>query len=403
MLRIQSGSHRYCYPAARADAMKRRSSAWLLLCLAGVACRTADVPSSAGLNTSWEVALAFEVDTSAIRLRGAMPVDQGFVVATDSRIPMVRYDEAGRINGRSGRMGAGPDEFRRPTAFGIDRATGSVVVYDAGKAQLVRLDGDRVHALGRLGLSKSPPVSADFESEWYGEAQPVMMVGDRVLAVHPRRTLSVPGDLVAFDVFSARPESEATLLLSIDPDSATVPWYNRGGVAPMPLFASCGTDGWVAYTPHDGRVVWRDAAGKESSHDLGLPTNPVPDADKLAIFRHQISSEIRGPLDERMEAMARQAVEQSDEYFSPVRPDFVAAGCTRSGTVWLQRYDSGFPPSFRGLSWLTLTLNGDTAAVHWPVAARLLWIDDDRALGVQSDADDVEQMILLRPVRSGVP
>lgn len=129
----------------------------------------------------------------------------------------------------------------------------------------------------------------------------------------------------------------------------------------------------------------------------------MPDADKLAVVRHQISSEIRGPLDERMEAMARQAVEQSGEIFSPVRPDFVAAGCTPSGTVWLQRYDSGFPPVFRGPSWLTLTRAGGVNEVRWPVVARLLWIDDHRALGVQVDADDVEQLILLAPGQSSTP
>lgn len=349
----------------------------------------------------WHVIREFEEDSEAAHLRAAVPTRAGFLVLTDGAAPLVKYNHAGRLISRAGRRGMGPSEFRYPTSLGYDSQRDRAFVWDAGRGTVLQVDGG-INITSRMvgSLPRTPAVSADYRRRWYGDPGSAVFLGSAFFLPIPIRPVSAPGDLFAYRGYLVTYGDTARLVATSLPEAGSAPWSLRRDLAPIPLFAACGTEGWATYTPSDGMIEWRDAAGRTLGRKtIGRPTVPVTENQRTIAIRHQILLELNSSRDERADAAAKKMAVDAAKDFSSVRPDYVAAACASDGTLWLQHFEEQAPPTFGGSRWSQVSRVDATRQLVLPVGVRVLWRSPEEVLAVQEDELGVQRVVLLRQDR----
>lgn len=336
-------------------------------------------------------------DRDFSRIGGVAELPDGRVVIVDSRDAMVYLGDArGGASAPLGRVGDGPNEYRRP--FSVTRAVADTLLVYA-QNRLVRiapsgaLAGSHPFVPSALGGSVGPPRGVDRLGRVYWER---VVIRDPVSGEIKRQQ--------QYEIVRFRPGTRQVEVVATASDHA--PERHAGKFHP---FAE--RDGWAVDPDGTLRIVQardytvrRVRGGTVVSTSAPIPFErvPVTAADREALRRDKAANAPGVSFGGRAmtaeggvtpERMARMREEFPDALFPATKPPLVEHGVFRSpgGQLWVVRSPVG--PSLRGTRIDVLDATGRRVReITLPAGRHLVALDRGGIYLVREDDDGLQYL-----------
>lgn len=360
----------------------------LLAILALTACREAPAPPV----TTWELTdTLFQVGAEGVAetefsgIVGAFRLGSGEVAVADRGSNQVRYfGPDGTFRRALGREGAGPGEFR--SIGSAMRFGDTLAVFDGRNGRLTLLLGDTLLQTLPVRAASAGPrfnISARLEDgRW--------LAGSSVspgFAPQPYR------DSIALGIFPPSGEGEVQLL----------GWFPGPWVVSIEgqITGMAGFFRWVNARTAGGEILVMDAdqerirrLGPDGTERGTIPVANYAEPLTPALIDQVIAQEPASGMDS---AVARQWREvRFDPAVLPSRRPFAGMLVDAEGHVWLGAYREEDAPG----RYFVLALDGRLlATVSVPAGFRPTEIGRDHCLGILTDRDGVESVVMYRLVR----
>ncbi len=325
------------------------------------------------------------------RISGAVRLSDGSIAVIGLGTQDIRVFSSGGVFVRAyGRKGAGPGEYEYPRYFA--RAGDTLFIYDHTHQRITTLDA-------RSGNVRTEPVRRVPS----GELDPMARLasGEVLSAPIPVTSMRRPDGLMRYriNVYLAPPDSSRSPTLL-----GEFPWLTSLAINPenRELARAVGT------YPFGPQLHLESAGNLAVLGDAAEPALQFFDRNGRAVARVALPLDAR-PFDRaqivRMgaEAVRNASTEQArtafrarhDPRYLPERqPYFRALHAGPNGEIWVERYraDVDGPAEFVVVSATRTVL----ARVRAPVGMSVFDIGVDYMLGVQTDADGVERVVMHR-------
>ena len=326
-------------------------------------------------------------------VRDLAVTDQGVWVLSAFEPHLYLFSRTGELKWTAGARGQGPREFGTPWSLVLPAPGDSagIVVWDAGDRRLERFDAAGRHVGAWQLVTHYGPVLADFEETYYGEPLRVRRLGDDVVLSSSAGQTSQTRSLWASEltIFS-RAESSPAPILSFSRFTEAAPETFPDVFAPVPLWATCGSDELLVLDPLGSFLYRVTRYGVADSTAVTLPRAEVTDSDVRGWAEYALTAEVR---DEGLDPGAPEIAGVLEQFLRDTRaPELatpVTLRCDAGGSPWVQAFSTDSDPRGYGRTWHRLD---DPLLVSFPEGFQPHVFTTDRVYGILTDALGVERV-----------
>ncbi|MFN2317264.1 MAG: hypothetical protein ABR551_06680 [Gemmatimonadales bacterium] len=331
----------------------------------------------------------------------ALVGDQVWVLSQTSPF-LHRYANDGFGLGATLRVGDGPTELRLPNWIvpSSGSGEGGVAAFVVHRMrELVPLDSVGGPRDPRIPFTTGGGVSMQFLSALsYGEAQLVRRgpAGRLVVQRQEAEVVQQPRDIgnalvLLLDTTGVVLDTIADLAaMMADLSDEQVKTF-----VPLPLWAMCGEETVVTYSPREDALAWRTLRGDVTSTvEVRSAPRAITQADRRRFARAVILRETRGQGSQARQLLASlgSLVTQMGPSFAKTAPPAVRVLCDWDGTAWLQLFDTEVDPRGYGREWWSFTPTGSQARLLMPGDFHPQTVAGGQFTGWLTDEDGVQRV-----------
>ncbi len=320
--------------------------------------------------------------------------------------PFLRaYSLSGRLLAEFGSLGEGPGELRNPRAVSAAASDDGVVVWDlaSGSRPVFTTEGALVASAPVPNLRMRARM--DIGSVTFGDPFRLAEGDGGTLVVDYGTGPNLPDDMWSGTIVRVAADgSEPAALVDFDVDleGAESRTTTLMGLAPVPLWDRC-PDGRIAVL--DPVAAHLRLFGPDGSSD-GSPREPIPltwaprallPEELLGYIRSRMQAETREQdvSAAEIERAAAEAVANAGDFLpseTPLAVDLLCSG----DRVWVQEFDGLAHPLGYGRAWWSVFVDGRVERVVFPERFAPFQITDSMAIGIVTDAMDLQRVAVVR-------
>lgn len=384
----------------------RRCRILPFLMLGTVACTLtpdsqADTPPAEQVGTA-SVAWVADPDTTVTQYRDlALVGDQVWVLSQTSPF-LHRYAKDGSELGATLRAGDGPAELRLPNWIvpSAGSGEGGIAAFVVHRMrELVPLDSAGNPRDPRIPFSVGGGAAMMFLYKLsFGEPQLVRggPAGQLVVQRQEADVVQQPRDIgnalvLLLDTTGVVLDTVAHLAAMM----AELPDEQVKTFVPLPIWAMCGEETVVTYSPREDALAWRTLRGDVTSTvEVRSAPRAITQADRRRFARAAILHETRGQGSQARALLASlgSLVTQMGPSFAKTAPPAVRVLCDVDGTAWLQLFDTEVDSRGYGREWRSFTPTGSQTRLLMPGDFHPRTVAGGEFTGWLTDEDGVQRV-----------
>jgi hypothetical protein len=343
-----------------------------------------------------------EADTMVTQYRDLAVVGDQIWVLSQSAPFLQRYSTQGHRLGASLPSGDGPHEVRLPNWIIPSPGGGGdgVAAYVVHRMrELVLLDSEGRPTDRRIPFAHGGGAAMLFlEALSYGEAQLIRAgpPGQFIVQHQKRSVVQAPPDIG--DALLLLADTSGVILdtlLDLSAMMTELPSDQIRTFIPIPLWAMCGDETLVTFSPRTHQLEWRQLVdGQLTSVAVPPDPRPITLADRRRFVRAAILNEAEGQPGAARQLLASlgSLVTQMGPSFASTTPPAVGLLCEFDGTAWLQEFATETDPRGFGRSWRSFTPAGPGLRLLMPGDFRPRVAEGGRFTGWLTGEDGVQRV-----------